>query len=70
MFPLCAVYSSRSQPLVANYVQNGGRSMRGLLDCLPVEWLEEPQLRQLDPDLRSLINLNTPADLAALDRHT
>ncbi len=70
VFPLCAVYSSRSQPLVANYVQNGGRSMRGLLDCLPVEWLEEPRLRQLDPDLRSLINLNTPADLAALDRLT
>lgn len=70
VFPLCAVYSSRSQPLVANYVQRGGRSMRGLLDCLPVEWLEEPQLRQLDPDLRSLINLNTPADVAALDRLT
>lgn len=70
VFPLCAVYSSRSQPLVADYLQRGGRSMRGLLECLPVEWLEEPRLRQLDPDLRSLINLNTPADLAALDRLT
>ncbi len=70
VFPLCAAYSSRSQPLVADYVQRGGRSMRGLLKCLPVQWLEETQMRQIDPDLRSLINLNTPADLSALDRLT
>jgi molybdopterin-guanine dinucleotide biosynthesis protein A len=68
VFPLCAVYSSRCEGPVLEYLSRGGRSMRGLLQCLPVEWLEEPQLRQLDPDLRSLINLNTPADLAAWER--
>lgn len=68
VFPLCAVYSSRCEAVVLEYLRRGGRSMRGLLECLSVEWLEEPQLRALDPDLRSLINLNTPADLAAWER--
>jgi molybdopterin-guanine dinucleotide biosynthesis protein A len=30
-----------------------------------VVWIDEPALRVLDPDLRSIANINTPADLAA-----
>jgi len=26
-----------------------------------VTWIEEPELRALDPDLRSIVNVNTPA---------
>lgn len=66
VFPLCAAYSSRCESTVVDYLRCGGRSMQGLLERLPVEWVTEAELRKWDPDLRSLINLNTPADLADL----
>jgi molybdopterin-guanine dinucleotide biosynthesis protein A len=70
VFPLCAAYSSRCQSVVLEYWRGGGRSMRGLLEQLPVEWVTEAELREWDPQLLSLINLNTPADLAALEMQT
>ena len=30
-----------------------------------VVWIDEPALRALDPNLLSIANINTPADLAA-----
>lgn len=35
------------------------RSLRGLLRRLDVRWVEESELRAVDPELRSLINVNT-----------
>jgi hypothetical protein len=30
---------------------------------LQVRWIEEPELRAIDPDLRALHNVNAPEDL-------
>jgi hypothetical protein len=35
---------------------------------LEVAWLEEPELRALDPTLRGLTNVNTPEALARARR--
>jgi molybdopterin-guanine dinucleotide biosynthesis protein A len=65
--PLLARYARVVAPVVAEQVANGRYAMVDLLARLGagVVWLDEPALRALDPDLRSIANINTPADLAA-----
>jgi molybdopterin-guanine dinucleotide biosynthesis protein A len=68
--PLVAVY--RRAPALAAARSRlagppGGRSPRGLLADLRTLVVEEPDWRRLDPDGRSFIDLDDPADLAAWD---
>jgi molybdenum cofactor guanylyltransferase len=72
---------SRLEPLVAVYQQApalaaararladpaGDRSLLGLLAGLRTVVVEEPEWRPLDPDGRSFVDLDDPADLAAWD---
>jgi molybdopterin-guanine dinucleotide biosynthesis protein A len=37
-----------------------------LLEVAPVQYIEEAQLRQVDPQLRSFINVNTPEELQGI----
>jgi molybdenum cofactor guanylyltransferase len=46
----------------------GDHSLAGLLAGLRTLVVEEPQWRALDPDGRSFVDLDDPADLAAWDR--
>ena len=64
--PLHAAYHRRLAPLVSRRLEAGERAMHAFLACLRVHWLDEAALRAIDPDLRSLANANTPAELAAL----
>jgi molybdenum cofactor guanylyltransferase len=71
----------RLEPLVAVYQRGpalalararladpaGDRSLAGLLAGLRTLVVEEPQWRPLDPDGRSFVDLDDPADLAAWD---
>ena len=45
----------------------GDRSLTGLLGGLRTLVVEEPQWRPLDPDGRSFVDLDDPADLEAWD---
>jgi molybdopterin-guanine dinucleotide biosynthesis protein A len=67
--PLLARYARTAAPIVRAQIARGAQalSMMDLLARLDVTWLEEPELRALDPGLRSIINVNTPADLANID---
>jgi molybdopterin-guanine dinucleotide biosynthesis protein A len=66
--PLVAVYQ-RAPALAAARarlaVPAGDRSLLGLLAGLRTVVVEEPQWRPLDPDGRSFVDLDDPADLAA-----
>ncbi|MDP1564491.1 MAG: molybdenum cofactor guanylyltransferase [Pirellulaceae bacterium] len=62
-FPLCAAYRLKSLEELLTYLGEGGRSLKGWLSGLRVDWVSEASLRVYDPDLRSLINLNSPQDL-------
>ena len=68
--PLVAVYE-RAPALAAARARlagpAGGRSLTGLLADLGTLVVEEPEWRRLDPDGRSFVDLDDPADLAAWD---
>lgn len=61
---LLAIYPRTLLALIETRLKEGRRDPRSLLECAPVRYLEEAQLRQVDPQLCSFINLNTPADLS------
>jgi molybdenum cofactor guanylyltransferase len=60
---LLALYPRSILPLVKKQLLQGRRDVRGLLEVAPVQFVEEVQLRQIDPQLRSFMNINTPEEL-------
>ena len=68
--PLLAVYARRLAPVAEALLEQGRPPLRALLAApgVRVAWVDEAELRTIDPDLRCLVNLNTPADWAAWRR--
>jgi len=62
--PLLARYARRCLAAVEAQLAAGERAVHLLLDHLDVAWLDEDDLRAVDPSLRALTNVNTPEDLA------
>ena len=60
---LLALYPHTILPLIEQLLQQGRHDPRSLLEVAPVQYIPEDQLRVLDPDLRSFININTPEEL-------
>jgi molybdopterin-guanine dinucleotide biosynthesis protein A len=63
---LLAVYPRSVLPLIEDRIKQGRRDPRGLLETAPVHYIEEAQLRRVDPQFRSFININTPGELEEL----
>lgn len=63
---LLAVYPRSILPLIELCLQQGKRAPRSLLEFAPVQYIEEAQLRQVDPQLRSFVGINTPQDFHAM----
>jgi molybdopterin-guanine dinucleotide biosynthesis protein A len=59
---LLAVYPRVILPLVEERLRAGRRDPRSLLDVARVRYIEEWQLRQVDAQLRSFVNMNTPQE--------
>jgi molybdopterin-guanine dinucleotide biosynthesis protein A len=59
---LCAVYASGIAERIEQFLTAGGRAVHELVDELDVVFLDEDELRTVDPALRSFTNLNTPDD--------
>ncbi len=59
---LLARYPRTLLPAIEACLQAGRRDPRALLTKAPVRFLEEGQLREIDPELRSFVNVNTPED--------
>ena len=68
--PLLARYGREVAPIVPEQLARGAYAMVDLLARLTVTWIDEPELRSLDPELRSIVNVNTLEDLARLERQT
>jgi molybdenum cofactor guanylyltransferase len=60
----CAVYRTELAERIEGLLQAGHRSVRSLLDCSDVRYLDAAELRTIDPDLRSFRNVNTPDEYA------
>jgi len=69
------VVGDRLQPLYAAYRREVGGALRAMrargenrlsaiADLVRTRKVDEPELRALDPELRSFMNVNTPADYA------
>jgi molybdopterin-guanine dinucleotide biosynthesis protein A len=59
--PLCARYSAAALAVARTLVGDGQRSMKALLEAVPITWLDMPQL-----DTHVLNDIDTPEDLAAV----
>ncbi len=66
--PLHAVYSKACAEPIRRQLAAGRRRIVGFFGDVRVRYIEEAELRSLDPELRSFFNVNTPADLAALSQ--
>ena len=60
--PLAAVYRTDVLPVAESLFAAGQRSLMALLDCCDTCRVSADLLRDVDPELRSLANCNTPAD--------
>lgn len=60
---LLSMYPRSLLPTIETCLHAGERGPRALLKTATVRYIEEEQLREVDPQLRSFVNLNTPEDL-------
>jgi molybdopterin-guanine dinucleotide biosynthesis protein A len=60
---LLALYPRSLLPLIETLLEQGKRAPRALLEVAPVRYIEEARLREVDPQLRSFVGINTPQDL-------
>lgn len=61
---LLARYPRSLLPTIETCLQAGRRDPRSLLAMAAVRFLEEELIREIDPELRSFVNVNTPEDFA------
>jgi molybdopterin-guanine dinucleotide biosynthesis protein A len=61
---LCAVYPRSLLPTIEERLRAGRRDPRSLLEVAGVRMVDEAQLRAVDPQLRSFVNVNTPDEFA------
>ena len=67
--PMHAIY--RVEPCraaIRAVLESGGRRMISFLDDIDTVRIDEAEIRQIDPDIRSFFNVNTPDDLAEARR--
>lgn len=65
LHPLCAVYRRATcLPAIERAISRGQRRLIAFHPDVRVREVDEATLRQIDPDLRSLMNVNTPEELA------
>ena len=64
--PLHALYAAHTLPVVERCLAGGRHAMREFLPAINVDYVGEHELRTLGGAARSLLNGNTPEDLAAV----
>jgi molybdopterin-guanine dinucleotide biosynthesis protein A len=62
--PLCAAYRPAAAPRIEAFAQAGEARLTALAERLALRRVSEAEIRLVDPDLRSFLNVNTPADYA------
>ncbi|MGH7778664.1 MAG: molybdenum cofactor guanylyltransferase [Candidatus Binataceae bacterium] len=62
--PLHAVYRRRCAGALRALRARGENRLSAIAEIVPTRRVEEDELRPIDPDLRSFLNINTPEDYA------
>jgi molybdenum cofactor guanylyltransferase len=60
--PLCAAYRTTAAAALRAMLAQGQRRLTAFTDEPNVHRVSESELRAIDPELRSFVNVNTPAD--------
>jgi len=60
--PLFGIYSKRVAKRMEQSIKNGERSLREFLRGINVLYIKEEEVREIDPEGRSFININTIED--------
>jgi molybdopterin-guanine dinucleotide biosynthesis protein A len=63
---LLALYPRALLGVIEERLRAGRRDPRSLLEVAATRYISEEQLREVDPDLRSFLNVNTPEELNVL----
>lgn len=63
--PLHALYHRRTLPAVEAALQTGKRRMDSFYSQVRIRFVTEDEVRAIDPELRSFVNVNTPEEWAA-----
>jgi len=61
---LHALYSKRCLPFVRELIDAGGYQVINFFHRIRVRYLEEEEIRVLDPHMKSFININKPEEMA------
>ncbi|MCE5193981.1 MAG: molybdenum cofactor guanylyltransferase [Nitrospiraceae bacterium] len=61
--PLLGIYSKSTVNVIQSCIKEGRRSLREMLKQMDVLYIKEKDVRSVDPDGRSFININTMEDL-------
>ena len=61
--PLCCFYHRHALPAMGQHIKQGKRSLKCLLETLNTYCIPEQEARLYDAKLRSLVSLNTVADV-------
>lgn len=62
--PFHALYHTRSLPAIQAQLARGERMAIGFLSEVTTRFIDEDELRAMDPDLHSFVNANTPEEWA------
>ncbi len=65
LHPLHAIYNPTCLPVIADHIKKKDLALRSLPDELHCLFFGEDLFRRLDPQLQSLVNINTPENLAS-----
>jgi molybdopterin-guanine dinucleotide biosynthesis protein A len=60
--PTCAVFGLSCLPVILGNLAQGQLRARDVLEALHVRWVDDEEIRRVDPEGRSLLNANTPDD--------
>jgi molybdopterin-guanine dinucleotide biosynthesis protein A len=60
--PLCAVYRRSAAAAIEARLVSGERRLTSIADALKAYRPGDSELRQIDPELRNFVNINTPED--------
>ena len=61
---LCSAWQGDAAPLLRARVEAGDRAVHAMVDALDAELVPPEVWREVDPEGRSFVNVNTPEDLA------
>jgi molybdenum cofactor guanylyltransferase len=65
--PLHALYTKKCLPSLRKFIRSQELQILKFFQKIRVRYLEEEEIRKVDPDLKSFFNINRPEDLERID---